>query len=690
MKIHSTVVFLTFLIAVSAVTLTAASDSDNTSKGVTVRQSVPFSKTTLSEMEKDNKKLSPTETQHEVIPRRTLPPPVKIDDHSTETPQDDELKNIFQENGSSITPVNKLPTLGSNFTAMSGSNYHPPDTMGAAGPGYLVSVVNGGFAIYTKSTGALYKQITLSSFWSSLGSAATYTFDPKILYDQFDKRFIITSASGTSSPNSYVLIGVSATSDPTGTWYLWSIDVDKDSGSTQTNNWGDYPQVGIDQNYVYITVNMYNTTNNFQNIKVLAIAKTQLSASNSTITWTELVKPTGTSSVTTPCHVFGTSQSHYFLGEGYYSSTSTYFKVYSLSMSGSTGTWSDKGYLKVQNKYTPSSSLPSASQSGSSIGLDTGDTRILSSVCRNGYIWASHTVADSTNTRTEAAWYQIDPSKAAASSISAGSTVSEGRVKDSSLSYFYPSIAVNTNNDVALGFSGSSSSIYGSAYYTARSSTDTAGTMQTVSLLKAGLAAYSYTTSTSRWGDYSATFLDPTDESFWTIQEYAVGGKTWGTWWGNFTLLSSTTTALSTVKYYIPYLHTNTNNVVYCIASNSSSDNSTGYFKVTSNDNGTLTGKFNSFSTVFTAGTTNMLTFSGQTVYTGSGSDKIDLSSDTGTSAAYGGTLKFDSTGTSLNCKNLTMGCFQGTTTPKRNLAGFICEDNSTVGAGGLNIVTGF
>ncbi|HQU13735.1 MAG TPA: hypothetical protein PKV70_05760, partial [Thermodesulfobacteriota bacterium] len=44
----------------------------------------------------------------------------------------------------------------------------------------------------------------------------------------------------------------------------------------------------------------------------------------------------------------------------------------------------------------------------------------------------------------------------------------------------------------------------------------------------------------NRWGDYSATVVDPTDNvTFWTVQEYAAipisGISQWGTWWGKFT-----------------------------------------------------------------------------------------------------------------------------------------------------------
>ena len=63
--------------------------------------------------------------------------------------------------------------------------------------------------------------------------------------------------------------------------------------------------------------------------------------------------------------------------------------------------------------------------------------------------------------------------------------------------------------------------------------------MQTEALLKAGESCYfkDFTVGKNRWGDYSATVVDPTDDTkLWTIQEYAAtpsgGYDRWGTWWG--------------------------------------------------------------------------------------------------------------------------------------------------------------
>ncbi|WP_375328965.1 PEP-CTERM sorting domain-containing protein [Microcystis sp. BLCC-F210] len=53
-------------------------------------------------------------------------------------------------------------------------------------------------------------------------------------------------------------------------------------------------------------------------------------------------------------------------------------------------------------------------------------------------------------------------------------------------------------------------------------------------LLKQGSASYQRLDSSNRnrWGDYSATVLDPSDptgRTFWTFQEFAAGSTEWST-----------------------------------------------------------------------------------------------------------------------------------------------------------------
>jgi hypothetical protein len=57
--------------------------------------------------------------------------------------------------------------------------------------------------------------------------------------------------------------------------------------------------------------------------------------------------------------------------------------------------------------------------------------------------------------------------------------------------------------------------------------------------MKAGEAIY----TAGRWGDYSATVVDPTDDlTIWTIQEYAKSpSNTWSTWWTRLDALMTIT-----------------------------------------------------------------------------------------------------------------------------------------------------
>jgi hypothetical protein len=88
-------------------------------------------------------------------------------------------------------------------------------------------------------------------------------------------------------------------------------------------------------------------------------------------------------------------------------------------------------------------------------------------------------------------------------------------------SYYTPSLAVNTNGDMVIGFSGSSLNSYVSSYYWGRLSN---GQSSANPVLYFGGKDWLDTQSPEtifRWGDYSHTTLDPDGLTIWTIQEYA-------------------------------------------------------------------------------------------------------------------------------------------------------------------------
>jgi len=113
--------------------------------------------------------------------------------------------------------------------------------------------------------------------------------------------------------------------------------------------------------------------------------------------------------------------------------------------------------------------------------------------------------------------------------------IAHGRIYGSVASqpyyYFMPSLMVNTNGEMVIGFSGSKTNEYVGAFYVGRLADGTSSGSPT--LVQAGRA---YFIGGTQWGDYSYTCLDPVDgTTFWTVQEYSQDpandfGASWGTW----------------------------------------------------------------------------------------------------------------------------------------------------------------
>jgi hypothetical protein len=110
---------------------------------------------------------------------------------------------------------------------------------------------------------------------------------------------------------------------------------------------------------------------------------------------------------------------------------------------------------------------------------------------------------------------------------------------------FFPSIAVNSSEDVIIGFAASASSIYAGSYYTTRGAGDAAGTTQGSQTLRAGTDYYyrAFAGPRNRWGDYTGTAVDPNSDCFWVYNQHAMARGTvfgsypsedgrWSTAWG--------------------------------------------------------------------------------------------------------------------------------------------------------------
>jgi len=174
-------------------------------------------------------------------------------------------------------------------------------------------------------------------------------------------------------------------------------------------------------------------------------------------------------------------------------------------------------------------------------------TAVARKVSGTQYLWTCHQIGvnnagnnDSPQTnpadRSAIGWYKIQTAPSVMISDS-------GRIFDGTVSspkfYYMPSLTVNKNGDMVIGFSGSSAAQYISAYYAGRlnNGTSLAGPVRYFT----GKEYYLGVVGDFRWGDYSHTSLDTDGLTIWTIQEYAETrfstsfNSAWGTWIGGIT-----------------------------------------------------------------------------------------------------------------------------------------------------------
>ena len=434
-------------------------------------------------------------------------------------------------------PTPLAPALETSFDSLDfddnsaniGSVFIPPDAHGAAGPDHVVSVVNVSLQVHNKTgtplldttVGAPITGISLQSFFSS----ATATFDPKVLYDQFAGRWVIVTLeqtdvlTGGASDTSRILVAVSDDSDPTGNWTTTTINSAMVIG---TNSWADYPGFAVDEEAIYITANMFGFFSfggSFNGVRLWIIDKGLGSGGfydggMASVTVSNPYTAAGSVATTTqPAHV-------YCYPGSCPSPTGTYLVSYSGLTGGGieflqvvrvddplgTPTFTQE-FISIGNleDFTTSagSALPDAPQLGSAELVEVNDRRALDAVWRDNRLFMTSTVelgTSPTNLPAKAFWWELDtttPSDGIAGNgaetvvTTSGSIAGDDITADSNpVTTFFPSVTVNAANEIAIGFSASSLTIYPGSYYTTRKPADAAGTNSGSATLRAGTDYY--------------------------------------------------------------------------------------------------------------------------------------------------------------------------------------------------------
>src|ERR1700687_2669460 len=176
------------------------------------------------------------------------------------------------EFGAAGGPVAAAPLPSTNFAGFSATGWIPPDCTMAAGPNHVMLSVNSSVAVYNKTGGGPILMRPLTVWFNNVIQGATI-FDPKLLFDQHTGRWVLLAVAVSQNPNkSAYLLSVAATTNPLGPWRNYSLNAMLD-GSTATNNWADFPALGVDAGNLYITSNQFAFGGNFQYAKIRVAPK---------------------------------------------------------------------------------------------------------------------------------------------------------------------------------------------------------------------------------------------------------------------------------------------------------------------------------------------------------------------------------------------------------------------------------
>jgi hypothetical protein len=454
----------------------------------------------------------------------------------------------------------------------------PADPIGAAGMDRVISVVNVGIEARDK-TGTLLWRDSLRDFFSAApGNLGTLTFDPKIVYDEYEDRFLVVAlerqaiSQGAMSNESRIHVAVSKTGSPASAtaadWNFMTINSKINIGGF---TWSDYPGFEVDEEAVYITTNQVPFAAGTIGVRLYIINKGVAggfySGGAPSFSINDPI-PGGFLVITMmPALVHGASGGGPGIG--------TYLVGYNNLTTGGVGGNEAVQIIRVNNPLGAVSftgefvfvgdiedvggvfgfpPLPDAPQSGSATLIEVNDSRSLDAVWRNGDIWVTTTINPNSGPdigETTAHWFQINASAVVNSGSAAGLIVlgDQGDIGGEDIAAntttSFPSVAVNSSDEAKFGFSASASTIFCGAYVTGRQPADPAGTVQTSQTVRAGTDFYVRTLGTgrNRWGDYSGISFDPSDDSvFWVYNKFADTRGTptnpppedgrWGTAWG--------------------------------------------------------------------------------------------------------------------------------------------------------------
>ncbi len=459
-----------------------------------------------------------------------------------------------------------LGLTAANSSAVNGFPVEPPDQGLCAHNGVILESVNLAARVYTTAGAPLTPTISLNQFFglapavSGSGDAATFgpfISDPRCYYDAQTGRWFMTAleidvnpSTGALGDRSSELIAVSQSSDPTGSYGLFSVDTTNNgTGGTPAEPhcpcFGDQPRIGADAHGFYISTDSYPIDGSFNSNggELYAISKQGLAAAATGSTpplslvaihiGAVLIGHFPANAVQpaeTPQGGSYAADREYFLSTPDFNGFATMggagaksVVLWTLSntstLSSATPALTLTDAILPSERYTPpvnATQKPGPFPLGDSLGaplapISVNDDRMqqVEYVGGNLYSALNTGIGGSSRDRPSGiAWFRVTPS------ATNGTVTSQGYLAaGKGASLMYPAIGLDTTGRGVMTFSVSGPTIYPSAAYVPFSGRPTT---ETITVVGSGVGPEDGFTCyeaegfgpACRWGDYSAASSD--------------------------------------------------------------------------------------------------------------------------------------------------------------------------------------
>lgn len=412
--------------------------------------------------------------------------------------------------------LNSAPTKGSNFLGNTNNGSSPMDNnIAISNGGWIVSVANTTIE-YDDMEGTTHYFNDLVSF---IGDPQIENIcDPVILYDPTADRFVFFAQEcAGNSANSYLLIFFSKSNNPLDGWWYYKI-----SGNPLNDaSWFDYPKMGISENELYITGNLFYDAGQFNQALIYQINKNS-GYSGGDLIWQFWYNIDGSPFTLLPVS-HGHASSY---GPGVYlvstsPGNSSNINLYDLT-DDLNGSPSINHYSVETDTYEPAAN---AEQLNTTTLLDNADCRTFSGFYLDGVIhFVFH--CDVGN-----GWNGINYNRLHLNTLT---NESSKFGNPGSSDFSYPSVSSFTNSatdkSVMIGFGCSSAAIYPEIRAV---KCDNNLNWSNSTLIKASDSYVRYTSETvERWGDYTGTCRNhqSSNPSIWMNGMYGTTANNWNTW----------------------------------------------------------------------------------------------------------------------------------------------------------------